>query len=51
MKCEYLLGGYKRQISAYLLLLAALLSGDWSPVLLLIIAALVAEWRQREVQG
>lgn len=51
MNRECLLAGRKLQISAYLLLLVALLSGDWSPVLLLVIVALVAEWCQREVQA
>ena len=47
MMRDCVLTGRKLQVTAWLLLLLALLAGDWSPVLLLVIVALVAEHRQR----
>lgn len=45
------LASIKLQAAAYLLLLMALLASSWSPVLLLIVVALVAEWNQRGAQS
>lgn len=40
----------KLQVTGYLLLLAAVLAGDWNLLLLLLIVALVTERRQLEVR-
>lgn len=46
MMRDCMLTGRKLQVTAWVLLLVALLADDWSPVLLLVIVALVVEWRQ-----
>lgn len=46
MTHDCVLVGRKLQVAAYVLLLVALLVGDWSPVLLLVIVALVVERRR-----
>lgn len=46
MMCGSVLSGHKLQITAFLLLSIALLAGSWSPVVLLVIVALIAERRQ-----